>query len=55
MVEQIEKDQINKDQIFNHLDIIIRNARNLQMLSDEILDIAKIETDSLYLKKESLV
>jgi two-component system, OmpR family, sensor histidine kinase VicK len=34
------------------LDIIIRNARNLQMLSDEILDIAKIETDSLYLKKE---
>ena len=52
MVEQIEKDHINKDQIFNHLDIIIRNARNLQMLSDEILDIAKIETDSLYLKKE---
>ena len=52
MVEQIEKDHMNKDQIFNHLDIIIRNARNLQMLSDEILDIAKIETDSLYLKKE---
>ena len=52
MLEQIEKDHINKDQIINHLDIIIRNARNLQMLSDEILDIAKIETDSLYLKKE---
>jgi two-component system sensor histidine kinase VicK len=52
MVEQIEKDQINKEQIFNLLDIIIRNARNLQMLSDEILDIAKIETNSLYLKKE---
>ena len=52
MVEQIEKDHMDKDQIFNHLDIIIRNARNLQMLSDEILDIAKIETDSLYLKKE---
>ena len=34
------------------MDIIIRNARNLQMLSDEILDIAKIETNSLYLKKE---
>jgi two-component system, OmpR family, sensor histidine kinase VicK len=52
MLEQIEKDHINKDQIFNLLDIIIRNARNLQMLSDEILDIAKIETNSLYLKKE---
>ena len=52
MVIQIEKEQMDKDQIFNHLDIIIRNARNLQMLSDEILDIAKIETDSLYLKKE---
>ncbi|HEY0579093.1 MAG TPA: histidine kinase dimerization/phospho-acceptor domain-containing protein, partial [Candidatus Nitrosocosmicus sp.] len=52
MMEQIEKDHIDKDQIFNLLDIIIRNARNLQMLSDEILDIAKIETNSLYLKKE---
>ena len=34
------------------MDIIIRNAKKLQGLSDDILDIAKIETDSLYLNKE---
>ena len=35
------------------MDIIIRNAKKLQRLSDDVLDIAKIETNSLYLKKET--
>lgn len=50
---QKEKVEINKDKILNQFDIIIRNARKLQKLSDDILDIAKIETGSLYLNKET--
>ena len=34
------------------LDIIMRNARRLQRLADDILDVTKIESDSLNLKKE---
>jgi nitrogen-specific signal transduction histidine kinase len=35
------------------LDIILRNARRLQRLADDILDVTKIESESLNLKKES--
>src|ERR1051326_2004642 len=35
------------------LDIIMRNARRLQRLADDILDVTKIESESLNLKKES--
>src|ERR671931_540947 len=34
------------------LDIIMRNARRLQRLADEILDVTQIESESLNLKKE---
>ena len=34
------------------LDIIIRNAKRLQRLTEDILDVTKIETKSLSLKKE---
>jgi two-component system sensor histidine kinase VicK len=34
------------------LDVIMRNARRLQRLADDILDVTKIESESLNLKKE---
>ena len=36
-----------------YLDVIIRNAKRLQRLTQDILDIARIESKSLNLKKES--
>jgi len=36
-----------------YLDVIIRNARRLQRLTEDILDISRIESKSLDLKKES--
>jgi two-component system, OmpR family, sensor histidine kinase VicK len=36
-----------------YLDVIIRNARRLQRLTEDILDISRIESKSLELKKES--
>ncbi|HJT84701.1 MAG TPA: HAMP domain-containing sensor histidine kinase [Nitrososphaeraceae archaeon] len=36
----------------NYLEIIIRNAKRLQRLTDDILDVAKIETGTLQIKKE---
>jgi signal transduction histidine kinase len=36
-----------------YLDVIIRNAKRLQRLSEDILDITRIESKSLGLKKES--
>jgi hypothetical protein len=45
--------EIDRDKIFKFLDIIIRNAKKLHSLSDDILDIAKIETNSLILNKET--
>jgi signal transduction histidine kinase len=36
-----------------YLDVIIRNARRLQQLADDILDVTKIESQSLKLKKET--
>jgi two-component system, OmpR family, sensor histidine kinase VicK len=53
LLMQKEKAEINIGKIFNLLDIITRNARKLQQLSDDLLDIAKIETGALYLNKET--
>ncbi len=39
------------DEISSFLDVIVRNTRNLQRLTDVVLDITRIETNSLYLKK----
>jgi two-component system, OmpR family, sensor histidine kinase VicK len=36
-----------------YLDVIIRNAKRLQRLTENILDISRIESKSLDLKKES--
>jgi signal transduction histidine kinase len=49
--EDIEKveEQIQHDEF---LDIIIRNAKRLQNLSEDILDVTKIESQLLLLKKE---
>ncbi|MDQ6723194.1 MAG: HAMP domain-containing histidine kinase, partial [Thermoproteota archaeon] len=52
MLEQKAESKIDKDKIFNYLDVIIRNAKNVLRLSDDVLDIAKIETNSLILNKE---
>ena len=35
-----------------YLDVIIRNAKRLQRLTEDILDVTRIESKSLYLKKE---
>jgi two-component system sensor histidine kinase VicK len=45
--------QTDKDKIFNILDVIIRNAKKLYRLSNDILDLAKIETNSFALYKET--
>ncbi|MGN6346435.1 MAG: sensor histidine kinase, partial [Candidatus Nitrosocosmicus sp.] len=51
-LEQENKPRMSKDEILRILDVVIRNAKKLHQLSDDILDIGKIETNSLYLKKE---
>ncbi|MGN6822925.1 MAG: ATP-binding protein [Candidatus Nitrosocosmicus sp.] len=45
--------EIDKVKILNFLDIVIRNAKKLIRLSDNVLDIARIETDSLALNLET--
>jgi two-component system sensor histidine kinase VicK len=45
--------QTDGGQDTEYLDVIIRNAKRLQRLTEEILDISKIESKSLDLKKES--
>jgi two-component system, OmpR family, sensor histidine kinase VicK len=42
----------NNDEQKELLDTIIRNAKRLQRLADDILDVTKIESQSLQLKKE---
>ena len=44
--------KINNNEQLGYLDIIIRNARRLQGLTENILDVSKIESNSLILKKE---
>ena len=47
------KGEVNIDEVCSLLDVIIRNARKLHRLTDDVLDITKIETNSLHLKKET--
>ncbi|MGB7637810.1 MAG: hybrid sensor histidine kinase/response regulator [Nitrososphaeraceae archaeon] len=51
---QKEKGEVNIDEVCSLLDVVIRNARKLHRLTDDVLDITRIETNSLYLKKEIL-
>ena len=48
-----EERELNIEDVCNLLDVIIRNARKLQGLTDDVLDITRIETNSLHLKKET--
>jgi two-component system sensor histidine kinase VicK len=52
MIRQ-KKEELDIDKVCDYLDIIIRNARKLHRLTDDVLDITKIETNSLCLKKET--
>jgi signal transduction histidine kinase len=48
-----KKDEIaNSNMYYDYLSIIIRNARKLKDLTDNILDIARIESQSINLNKE---
>jgi signal transduction histidine kinase/CheY-like chemotaxis protein len=47
-----QKKEVNINQTCDHLDVIIRNARKLQRLTDDVLDINRIETNSLHIRKD---
>ena len=51
-ITQILRSRINDSQQQELLDIVVRNAKRLNRLSDEILDVTKLETQTLELKKE---
>ena len=51
-ITQILHSRINDGQQQELLDIVIRNAKRLNRLSDEILDVTKLESQTLELKKE---
>ena len=48
-----QKKEVNINQTCEHLDVIIRDARKLQRLTDDVLDINRIETNSLHLRKDT--
>ena len=47
-----QKKELNISETCDHLDLIIRNARKLQRLTDNVLDINRIETNSLHMRKD---
>jgi two-component system, OmpR family, sensor histidine kinase VicK len=47
-----KKEDIKKHELDNSLDLLIRNAQRLKRLSEDILDVTKIESQSLKLNKE---
>ena len=53
-ITQILHSRINDSEQQELLDIVIRNAKRLNRLSDEILDVTKLESQTLELKKEQL-
>ena len=48
------RNTLNPQEYNEYLDVIIRNAKRLQQLADDILDVTKIESQSLKLKNERL-
>ena len=52
---QGKEEEIKMDEAATILDIIIRNAKKMNTLTDNVLDIAKIEAKSLDLKKSHLI
>jgi signal transduction histidine kinase len=54
-IENIKRSrEIDIEKIENILDIIIRNSKRLMQLEEDILDVARIETGNLILKKETI-
>ncbi|MGA9153077.1 MAG: histidine kinase dimerization/phospho-acceptor domain-containing protein [Candidatus Nitrosopolaris sp.] len=51
-ITRILHSKINDTQHRELLEIVIRNAKRLNRLSEEILDVARLESKSLELKKE---
>jgi signal transduction histidine kinase len=51
-ISQILRNKSNDRQSIEHLDIIIRNATRLKRLTEDILDVQKIDNRSLLLNKE---
>ena len=51
---QIIRSRINNSQQLELLDIVIRNAKRLNRLSDEILDVRKLESRRWNLRKNHL-
>jgi signal transduction histidine kinase len=51
---EIVKDKIQDNEQKDLLDIVIKNAKRLKRLTEDILDVTKIEGNKLLLKKESV-
>ena len=52
-ITHTEERELNVEEICSLLDIIIRNARKLHRLTDDVVDTTRIETNSFHLKKET--
>jgi signal transduction histidine kinase len=52
LTQVLRSGRLDAEQYNEYLDVIIRNAKRLQQLADDILDVTKIESQSLKLKKE---
>jgi signal transduction histidine kinase len=50
-----KKDDIKKQDLDNSLNLLMRNAQRLKRLSEDILDVTKIESQSLKLNKELII
>jgi two-component system sensor histidine kinase VicK len=50
-----KKDDIKKQDLNNSLNLLMRNAQRLKRLSEDILDVTKIESQSLKLNKELII
>jgi two-component system, OmpR family, sensor histidine kinase VicK len=53
LADILRSKELDGGQEAEYLDVIIRNAKRLQRLTEDILDISRIESKSLDLKKES--
>jgi two-component system, OmpR family, sensor histidine kinase VicK len=53
-LSQLLKDKIKDKKQKELLDIVIKNTKKLKILAEDILDVTKIESNTLYLNKEDL-
>ena len=51
---KIVRDKIQDNELKEMLDIIIKNTNRLKRLSEDILDVTRIESNNLFLKKEKV-